>query len=142
VIWVPFRNDVNNVINALDIITVPSTWEEPCSAVIQQAMAMSKPVIGTKVGGTPEMIVDGETGLLALPNNAEQLANAMRTLVLDTTLRLKQGEAGADRVRELFTLQRMTSRIEDIYRAELSRSGRTGAKRMLLPVWRSMTSYD
>jgi glycosyltransferase involved in cell wall biosynthesis len=129
VIWVPFRTDVNNVINALDIVTVPSTWEEPCSAVIQQAMALYKPVIGTKVGGTPEMILDGETGMLAAPNNASELAAAIRTLALDQGLRQAQGIAGAERVRSLFTLQRMTTRIEDIYRQELSRSGPTRARK-------------
>jgi glycosyltransferase involved in cell wall biosynthesis len=128
VVWVPFRSDVNNVINALDIVTVPSTWEEPCSAVIQQAMALSKPVIGTRVGGTPEMIVDGETGLLADPRNAEQLAAAIRTLVTDATAREHQGIAGAERVRALFTLDRMTTRIEELYRQELSRSGRQGVR--------------
>ena len=128
VIWVPFRSDVNNAINALDIVAVPSTWEEPCSAVIQQAMALSKPVIGTRVGGTPEMIVDGETGLLADAKNAEQLAGAIKALVVDPDLRNRQGVAGAERVRALFTLDRMTTRIEEIYRQELSRSGRQGAR--------------
>ncbi len=127
VVWVPFRSDVNNVINALDIVTVPSTWQEPCSAVIQQAMALSKPVIGTKVGGTPEMIVDGETGILAEPCDAASLAAAIRTLASSETLRRRQGEAGAKRVRALFTLDRMTTRIEQLYRQELAKAGRSGA---------------
>ncbi len=127
VVWVPFRSDVNNVINALDIVTVPSTWQEPCSAVIQQAMALSKPVIGTKVGGTPEMIVDGETGILADPCDAASLAAAIRTLASSEALRRRQGEAGAKRVRALFTLDRMTTRIEQLYRQELAKAGRSGA---------------
>ena len=127
VVWVPFRSDVNNVINALDIVTVPSTWQEPCSAVIQQAMALSKPVIGTKVGGTPEMIVDGETGILAEPCDAASLAAAIRTLASSEGLRRRQGEAGAKRVRALFTLDRMTTRIEQLYRQELAKAGRSGA---------------
>jgi glycosyltransferase involved in cell wall biosynthesis len=124
VIWVPFRSDVNNVINALDIVAVPSTWEEPCSAVIQQAMALSKPVIGTRVGGTPEMVVHGVTGLLADAKDAGQLAGAIKALACDAEMRAIQGDAGAKRVRELFTLDRMTTRIEELYRQELSRSGR------------------
>ena len=127
VIWVPFRSDVNNVINALDIVAVPSTWQEPCSAVIQQAMALCKPVIGTRVGGTPEMIVNGETGLLADPSDAAQLADAIRELAGSEALRHRQGEAGAKRVRDLFTLDRMTTRIEQLYRQELARAGRSGA---------------
>ncbi|MBV9848718.1 MAG: glycosyltransferase, partial [Armatimonadetes bacterium] len=64
VIFAGFRDDVNNAIAAMDVIAVPSTWDEPCSAVVQQAMALCKPVIGTRAGGTPEMIVEGQTGLL------------------------------------------------------------------------------
>ncbi len=127
VIFSPFRADVNNVINALDIVTVPLTWEEPCSAVIQQAMALAKPVIGTKVGGTPEMIVDGQTGVLVTPSDASSLASAIETLLNDSALRKKQGDAGAERVRALFTLDRMTTRIEELYRQELVRAGRAGS---------------
>jgi glycosyltransferase involved in cell wall biosynthesis len=134
VIWVPFRSDVNNVINALDIVAVPSTWEEPCSAVIQQGMALSKPVIGTRVGGTPEMIVEGVTGMLADARNASQLAQAMETLASHADVRDRQGAAGAMRVRELFTLEHMTARIEEIYYQELralgeSVRGETAARR-------------
>ena len=121
VIFCPFRSDVNNVINALDIVAVPSIWEEPCSAVIQQAMALSKPVIGTKVGGTPEMIVDDETGLLVGARQIKELAGAMSLLASDPQMRQRQGEAGASRVRELFTLQRMAQRIEQVYYTEFSR---------------------
>ena len=64
--------------NALDVMTLPSTWKEPCAAVVQQAMALSKPVIGTNTGGTPEMIADGETGLLVPPGDGEALADADR----------------------------------------------------------------
>ena len=51
-----FRRDANNAINALDALVLASTWAEPCAAVVQQAMALGKPVIGTDIGGTPEMI--------------------------------------------------------------------------------------
>ena len=51
VIFAGFRDDVNNAINALDIVALPSTWEEPCSAAVQQGMALHKPVIGTRSGG-------------------------------------------------------------------------------------------
>lgn len=127
VIFSPFRSDVNNMFNALDIVVVPSTWEEPCSAVIQQAMALSKPVIGTLVGGTPEMIVEGETGLLAPPSDAEALARAVQTLAADSALRQRMGEAGHARVIEHFSLQVMTDRIEEVYRSEFERVRGVGA---------------
>jgi len=119
VIFSPFRTDVNNVFNALDIIVVPSTWEEPCSAVIQQAMALSRPVIGTRAGGTPEMIVDGETGLLVAPADSESLAGGIARLAVDGDLRRTMGIAGRERVEEYFSLNVMTDKIVDIYRHEL-----------------------
>lgn len=118
VIFSPFRTDVNNVFNALDIVVVPSTWEEPCSAVIQQAMALSRPVIGTRTGGTPEMILDGETGLLVAPSNAESLASGIANLAADRDLRRKMGAAGRARVEQYFSLDVMTDKIVDIYRHE------------------------
>jgi len=120
VLFTGFRDDVNNVINALDMVAVPSTWHEPCSAVIQQAMALSKPVIGSRMGGTPEMIVEGETGLLVPASDPAALAEAVAKLASDPTLRRCLGEAGAARAEALFTLSHMTDRVEALYYAELA----------------------
>jgi glycosyltransferase involved in cell wall biosynthesis len=119
VIFVGFREDINNAISALDIVTVPSTWNEPCSAVVQQAMALSKPLIGTRTGGTPEMVLDGETGLLVPPSDAAALANAIKTLSENPDLRSALGVAGRQRVERLFSLKVMTDKIEDLYRREM-----------------------
>ncbi|MGO8673495.1 MAG: glycosyltransferase family 4 protein [Capsulimonadaceae bacterium] len=119
VVFSPFRSDVNNIINALDIVVVPSTWEEPCSAVVQQAMALHRPVIGTRAGGTPEMILDGETGLLVAPSDADELAGGIARLAADAGLRRRMGDAGRTRVEEFFSLSGMTDKIVEIYRHEL-----------------------
>jgi glycosyltransferase involved in cell wall biosynthesis len=129
VIFHPFRSDINNVINALDIVTVPSTWEEPCSAVIQQAMALAKPVVATRVGGNPEMVIDGQTGILVARGDANSLAAAIATLADDPILRSAYGGAGAERVRALFTLQGMTARIEAIYYQEYEKTRGAGTGR-------------
>ena len=121
-----FREDVNNVINALDIVAVPSVWNEPCSAVVQQAMALSKPVIGTLTGGTPEMIVDQVTGLLVAPSDPAALAEAMYALAQDAALRAKMGAAGHQRVEDHFSLRGMVDKIETLYRRELSRKRGAG----------------
>jgi glycosyltransferase involved in cell wall biosynthesis len=118
VIFSPFRADVNNVFNALDIVVVPSTWEEPCSAVIQQAMALSRPVIGTRTGGTPEMVQDGVTGLLVAPADSASLADGIARLASDRDLRKRMGVAGRARVEQFFSLAGMTDKVVDIYRRE------------------------
>lgn len=118
VIFTGFRDDVNNVIGAMDIVTVPSTWNEPCSAVIQQGMALSKPVIGTLTGGSPEMILDGETGLLVPPSDSVALSEAISRLAGDAFLRRRLGAAGRERVESHFSLQIMTDKIEALYQRE------------------------
>ena len=118
VLFAGFRGDVNNVMAALDIMTLPSTWNEPCAAVVQQAMALSKPVIGTRAGGTPEMILENETGFLVPPSDAPALANAIARLAGDAFLRKRMGAAGRERVAAHFSLSLMTDRIEALYQRE------------------------
>ena len=118
VFFTGFRDDVNNVINALDVVTVPSTWNEPCSAVVQQGMALSKPIIGTRAGGTPEMVLDDETGFLVPPSDPDALADALARLAGDAFLRKRLGAAGKERVEALFSLRVMTDKIEALYQRE------------------------
>ena len=118
VLFTGFRADVNNVINALDVVAVPSTWNEPCSAVVQQGMALSKPIIGTRAGGTPEMVVDDETGFLVPPSDPDALADALARMAGDAFLRKRLGAAGKERVEELFSLRVMTDKIEALYQRE------------------------
>ena len=125
VIFAGFRSDVNDAINALDTLILASTWAEPCAAVIQQAMALSKPVIGTSIGGTPEMVADGETGLLVPPGDAAALAAAIAALASNPQKRAEMGAAGAARADALFTLSRMTDKNEALYREAMARKSRT-----------------
>ncbi len=124
VVFTGFRDDVHNVINALDVIAVPSVWPESCSAVIQQGMALAKPVVGSRTGGTPEMILDGETGFLVPPSDPVALADALARLADAPELRRRMGEAGRARVDAHFTLRGMTDAVESLYRRELGKATR------------------
>ena len=119
VVFTGFRDDVNDVMAALDIVAVPSVWPEPCSAVVQQGMALGKPVVGSRTGGTPEMVMEGETGLLVPASDPAALADALGRLAESPDLRQGMGEAGRVRVEECFTLRRMTDEVEALYRREL-----------------------
>ncbi len=121
VVFTGFRDDVNNVISALDIVAVPSNWHEPCSAVVQQAMALSKPVIGSRMGGTPEMVAEGKTGLLVPASDPPALAEALTVLAQDPVRRAEMGAAGQARAEAHFTLSRMTEQVEALYYRELAR---------------------
>ena len=124
VVFAGFREDVNNAMAALDIVAVPSIWPEPCSAAIQQGMALNKPVVASRVGGTPEVLTDGETGLLVPASDPVALADALGQLADAPDLRRKMGEAGRARVEAHFTLGRMVDEVESLYRRELGQSPR------------------
>lgn len=97
---------------AIDLYVMAST-EEPFGLVTIEAMACEKAVVGTNSGGTPEIVVDQETGLLVPPEQPEALADAAITLLLDPARRQQMGQKGRQRVLEQFTLQGRTNRIAD-----------------------------
>ena len=83
VIMTGFRRDVPEVMAALDVLVLPSIKSEAVSQVIPQALAVGTPVVGSAVGGTPELIRDGETGCLVPPADAPALAAAILDLLRD-----------------------------------------------------------
>lgn len=120
-----FRSDVNNAIAALDVLVLASTWQEPCAAVLQQAMALNKPVIGTDAGGTPEMVAHNDTGIIVPPSDVDALANALcRVAAMSQSERDAMGARGRVRVDSLFTLAGMTDKNEALYYRELAAKGK------------------
>lgn len=119
-----FRNDVHEIMNAFDIFVLPSLTEG-LPNVILEAMASYKPVIATAVGGIPEAVVEGETGLLIPPGDAGAIAAAIRKLLSHNKAALRMGEAGRKRVEELFSLQREVASFDRLYQKLLS--GKRGA---------------
>ncbi|MBC8137754.1 MAG: glycosyltransferase family 4 protein [Fibrella sp.] len=114
-----FRHDVNNAIAALDALILPSTWAEPCAAVVQQAMALGKPVIGTNTGGTPEMVVHEKTGFIAEPGDIKQMGDMLaRLCAMTDDERIEMGQKGRVRVESHFTLDLMVDKIEQLYYSE------------------------
>jgi glycosyltransferase involved in cell wall biosynthesis len=114
VIFAGRRSDAVDVIGALDVLALPS-WTEGLPLVVLEAMARRRAVVATPVGGTPELVVDGETGLLVPPRDPHALADALRRLLADADLRRRLGDAGYARVRDHFSADTMTRRILAIY---------------------------
>jgi glycosyltransferase involved in cell wall biosynthesis len=109
-----FRADAASALREADALVLPS-WIEGLPLVVLEAMAHAKPVVATAVGGTPEAVVDGETGLLVSPRDAPALEAALARLLDDAGLRRRLGEAGRDRVERHFHAAAMTARILEIY---------------------------
>jgi glycosyltransferase involved in cell wall biosynthesis len=109
-----FRNDVLRFLRLIDLFVLPSL-SEGLSIAVLEAMAAGKPVVATRVGGNPELIVDGETGFLVPPMNADALASQIIDILKDETLRVKMGNAGHSRAINTFSLKRMVDGYEELY---------------------------
>jgi glycosyltransferase involved in cell wall biosynthesis len=101
---------------AADVIVLPSVDQEDFPNVILEAMAYGKPVIASALAGIPEQVVDGETGVLVPPRDEKALAEALRKVAADATLRRQLGEAGKVRHAALYTAGAAASRWADVYR--------------------------
>jgi glycosyltransferase involved in cell wall biosynthesis len=111
-----FHADVRPVYQAFDVFAMPSLSEALPYAVLE-AMASGLPVVGTIVGGVPEIIVPGETGLLVPPRDPNALAESLRILLRDAGLRARMGTAGRERVMRHFHERDMVRRTMDLYRS-------------------------
>ena len=100
---------------AIDVFALPSVSEAFSNALLE-AMACGCCPVGSRVGGTPEMISDGERGFLCEPGNTADLAEKLTILATDPARRQKMGEAAATFVREHLTIEIAASRLADIYR--------------------------
>jgi len=96
---------------------VPSVIPDALSRVILEAMAAGRPVIGTRVGGTPELIVDGETGLLVERGAPAALAEAIVALLRDPARRARLGAAASARVAARFAGADSVERLVGAYEA-------------------------
>ncbi len=115
-----FRPDVPQVLAALDIFTMPSLREALGTALLE-ALAMKKPVIATRVGGIPEVIIHNQTGLLVPPADSKALARAILELLEDREKAKRLGKNGRRLVEEKFSQETMIERIENLYRELLKK---------------------
>ncbi|MEE2839733.1 MAG: glycosyltransferase [Acidobacteriota bacterium] len=122
VLFTGFRNDSETLMKEFDIFCLPSLSEGLSSAILV-AMASSLPVVATQVGGIPELVVDGETGLLVPANDARQLAAALGQVLESQSLRRRLGQAGRRRVEQKFMLQRKLDETEQLYLSLLASDG-------------------
>ena len=118
IIFVGYRSDITELINAFDLFVLPS-FVEGLSVVILEAMAAKKPVITTSVGGNPEIVIDGETGTLIPPEDPDKLAEAIIYHLENPEISKKMGEMGYERVGIYFSLSQMLDKVMNIYKEVL-----------------------
>lgn len=104
---------------AFDLFVLPSI-EEPFGLVCAEAMANALPVVASRTGGIPEVVEDGETGLLVPPADDEALAGAILRLAGDLELRRRMGQAGRRRFLQHFTVEAMVEKTVSLYERVLT----------------------
>lgn len=127
VVFLGRRDDVARILGASDLFALASLWEgNPLS--VMEAMAAGLPVVATTVGGIPELVETGRSGLLCRPGDAAAVAEAIRTLVGDAARRREMGEQAMARAGVRFGEQAMVGAYERLYDEELM-SGISSARR-------------
>lgn len=117
IILQPFRTDVPDLLSNADIFVLPSLWEAFPIALLE-AMSMGKAVIGTNVDGTPEIITDGENGLLiGIEDLEKNLSHAMRRLCEDKALRDRLKENAVKSIYNRYNVETLARKNEEVYRS-------------------------
>jgi glycosyltransferase involved in cell wall biosynthesis len=106
--------EIPQFFSACDVYVMPSEIEG-FGRTIAEAMACRRPVVATRVGGVPEVVVDGKTGLLIPPRDPEAIAEATTRLLKDKKLSNKLAENGFKRARELYSLDRVAGMFESVF---------------------------
>ena len=115
IIMLGYREDIPDILAELDLFVLASIRSEGVPQVINQAMAMKKPVVATDVGSVREQAINGETGFLVEPADSDQIAKAIITLIGDPERASRMGENGRKLVEEKFNLESMLDATESLY---------------------------
>ncbi len=114
VFFLGFRKDIPKILSSLDLFVLSSHLEGMGSSILD-AMASRLPVVATKVGGIPEVVINGETGLLVPPRNPSALARAILRLYSDETLASRLGQKGYELVHRKFSAEAMADKVVRLY---------------------------
>jgi glycosyltransferase involved in cell wall biosynthesis len=109
------RKDVPELMHAIDVFAMPSIWEG-FGLVLLEAMAAGRPIVASRVATIPEVVVDGKTGLLVPAGDPLALAEALAQLAHQSALATRFGEAGRERLRRHFSIDKMVGDTELLYR--------------------------
>lgn len=121
-----YRTDADSLLAAANVACL-SSREEGMGSVLLDAMALGRPIAATTAGGIPELVVDGESGLLAEPANPDALGAAIVRLATDSALATRVADAARRRVRD-FSIERMTDRTVELYERVIAGAASTTAR--------------
>jgi glycosyltransferase involved in cell wall biosynthesis len=117
--FVGYQRDVRPYYALFDALVLPSA-NEGTPVVAIEALASGRPVVATRVGGVPDVVTDGEDGILVSPEDVAGLTDALASLALDPELRARLGGAGRERVVPRYRVERLVDDVDELYRELLS----------------------
>ncbi len=120
ILYLGYRSDVENIYHTVDLVVMPSQWDEPFGRITIEAGAARKPIISTRVGGIPEIVAHGENGYLVDKDDFHAFVHYTTLLLQDASLRTRLGAAGRANVEAKFTVAHHLQNIETIYRELLA----------------------
>jgi len=110
---------LKEMIRKASVVVVPSEWYENCPMSVLEAMAYGKPIVGSRMGGIPELVDEGKTGLLYEARDVDGLLSKLNQLMESRELRMKMGKAGRARVEQHFSLDLHHHGLVNIYKSVL-----------------------
>ena len=114
IIFLGARKNIAEILSGIDIFVMPSIWEGLGLAALEAAAA-GKPIVASRVGGIPEIISDGETGVLVEPKNVKSLADGLERVLLGKVDAREMGSRAREMVKEKFSAERMVEAYEKLY---------------------------
>lgn len=115
VLFFGMRDDVPEIMSCSDLFVLPSV-NEGFGVVLLEAMAMKCPIVATNVGGVPEVVLDGETGILVPPKDSAQLAIGIIKLLKDSSLAKRLSDGGYQRLVTCFSIEDTVLKMERLYK--------------------------
>jgi sugar transferase (PEP-CTERM/EpsH1 system associated) len=113
------RDDVPSLLRGFDVFVLPSLAEGIANTILE-AMASALPIVATRVGGTPELVIEGVTGMMVPAADPMNMAEAIHTYIRNPGLRRQHGDAGRERIEREFNVKDMTRRYQTVYDALLN----------------------
>jgi glycosyltransferase involved in cell wall biosynthesis len=122
-VFTSWRSDVDTIMAGLDIVTLTS-FNEGTPVSLIEAQAANKPIVSTRVGGISDIVIEGETALLADVQDGETFSNHLLQLVQDDALRHRMGKRGQEQVLQQYSYQRLMKDMSALYYELLEKKGR------------------
>ncbi|MFO1486239.1 MAG: glycosyltransferase family 4 protein [Verrucomicrobiaceae bacterium] len=117
VFWKGFVSDRPLIYRGLDLCVVPSRTADPLPTVAVEAAFFGLPVVASRMGGLPEIVEDGRTGLLHAPGDVADLARQLNTLIINAELRIRMGGAAREKALKYFSRERFVVEFEQLLRS-------------------------